>query len=131
MKPSERQKICSHCDGRIPIDAMQCLYCGADASKIAEPSSFSKHQALEDSLTSLYKPQYSKPNTTPSYSPPLASEMKPVEESRRFREAPPMAASILPETACRISRKDRRSQTCGSPKSGERIYQCFGVGVNQ
>ena len=64
MKPSERQKICSQCDGRIPIDAVQCLFCGADATRLSEPPSMVKHQAIEDSLTALYKPPYSKANVS-------------------------------------------------------------------
>lgn len=60
----EKQKICGNCDGRIPWEAAQCLYCGTDVSKqinvepVAYQTAFFKHQSLEDSLTNLYKPPY-------------------------------------------------------------------------
>lgn len=68
MKPKDLQKMCSQCDGRIPIDATECPYCGTEQtleskfSAKAEP--MSHHQSLNDSLSSLYAPPYSAKNTS-------------------------------------------------------------------
>ncbi len=92
MKPTERQKICTQCDGRIPVDAAQCLYCGADTTRLSEPSSFSKHQALEESLTSLYKPQYNSKSSPPI--PNQAPEPKGYEEVKKNKPAAPIPSAI-------------------------------------
>ncbi len=63
MKPVDRQKICSNCDGRIPINAKECIYCGAELSEEVQPPLF-KQQTLQESLTSLYSPPYSSRNQT-------------------------------------------------------------------
>ena len=61
MKPIDRQKICTNCDGRVAYDATQCPYCFAalrvDASapsKISTPS--------PDNFSALYTPLSSKPS---------------------------------------------------------------------
>lgn len=62
MKPVDRQKICSHCDGRIAIETAHCPYCGTAAAPAVEmtaPTPLFDHQSLQDSLTSLYTPPYS------------------------------------------------------------------------
>jgi hypothetical protein len=60
MKPTDRQKVCTHCDGRIPLDALQCPYCSAVQAGHGEgPQGMFKNQSLQDSLTSLYSPPYS------------------------------------------------------------------------
>jgi len=61
MHPKDRQKMCTSCDGRIPLDADVCLYCAAEQTGLAVPSKSAKelhHQSLQDSLTSLYSPPY-------------------------------------------------------------------------
>lgn len=72
--------MCSNCDGRIPVEASQCPYCGAVSSGqfYASPAdSQVSHQALQDSLTALY-------------TPPYAAKQPPVEEKKKtpsFQEA--------------------------------------------
>lgn len=100
MKPSDRQKICSQCDGRIPIEAVQCLFCGADTTRLSEPSSTYKHQAIEDSLTALYKPPYSKANVPPSapqerYETPRQQMEAAVAQAKKEEDAVSMKQTIL------------------------------------
>jgi len=62
MKPVDRQKICSHCDGRIAVEAEHCPYCGtisAPPVEMAAPTPLFDHQSIQDSLTALYTPPYS------------------------------------------------------------------------
>lgn len=68
MKPKDRQKICSNCDGRIAIDSEHCPYCGTLATAMpreetSEPAPLFDHQSIQDSLTSLYTPPYSNKST--------------------------------------------------------------------
>jgi hypothetical protein len=65
MKPVERQKICSHCDGRIAVEADTCPYCGTPLVSQEEEASSAPlfgNQSLQESLTSLYTPPYSTRN---------------------------------------------------------------------
>ncbi len=59
MKLTERQKMCTSCEGRIAIDALVCPYCAADQG------SASQHQSIQQSLSSLYPPPYAAKNTGP------------------------------------------------------------------
>jgi hypothetical protein len=62
VKPVDRQKICSHCDGRIAIEAENCPYCGTLSSTQEEavaPAPLFDHKSIQDSLTTLYSPPYS------------------------------------------------------------------------
>lgn len=62
MKPTDRQKMCVNCDGRVPFEAIACPYCSADLAQApeVEPQKDvgAKHQAIQDSLTALYTPPY-------------------------------------------------------------------------
>lgn len=61
MNSNDRQKMCSSCDGRIPLDADVCPYCAVEQGAIAPPASTAKeqhHRSLQDSLTTLYSPPY-------------------------------------------------------------------------
>ncbi len=62
MKPTERQKMCVNCDGRVSFESIVCPYCSADLAKAQEVDPHrdigAKHQAIQDSLTSLYTPPY-------------------------------------------------------------------------
>ena len=60
MKPVDRQKICLNCDGRIPIDAQECLYCGGKGIASKELPDI---QSIQESLSSIYSPPYSKENS--------------------------------------------------------------------
>ncbi|NNM43685.1 MAG: hypothetical protein HKM07_05025 [Chlamydiae bacterium] len=92
-KGTEKQKICGNCDGRIPWEAAQCLYCGADVSKqlnmesVPYQATLFKHQSLEDSLTNLYKPPYGGGSTTTStYSKPKEAVQERVMEETMIKE---------------------------------------------
>ncbi|NDD58401.1 MAG: hypothetical protein EBZ47_04005 [Chlamydiae bacterium] len=63
MKSKDRQKICTHCDGRIPIESESCLYCGHQGSvslseSTSAPAPLFDHQSLNDSLSSIPSPPY-------------------------------------------------------------------------
>lgn len=67
MHPKDRQKMCTSCDGRIPLDAQVCPYCTAEQTHDPLPQGDFKelrHQSLQDSLTKfetvrpLYPPPY-------------------------------------------------------------------------
>ena len=62
MKPVDRQKICSNCDGRIPMNAKECIYCGTDQPEQGQTPLF-KQQTLQESLSSLYAPPYTPKNS--------------------------------------------------------------------
>lgn len=59
MIDKERKKMCSNCDGRIPVEALHCPYCGTEQSSNAFEKSFLQQKALQDSLLSFYPPPYS------------------------------------------------------------------------
>jgi hypothetical protein len=62
MKAVDRQKMCSHCDARIPLEANVCPYCSADLKSHSEDfvqAPLFKNQSLQESLASLYTPPYS------------------------------------------------------------------------
>lgn len=63
MRPKDRQKMCTNCDGRIPLDAENCPYCSADQKNVLASAGSAKelhHRSLQESLTSLYAPPYGK-----------------------------------------------------------------------
>ena len=63
MKPNDRQKMCSNCNGRVPFESAECPYCAAEFPETAKNSSIQtplfKNQSLQESLASLYTPPYS------------------------------------------------------------------------
>jgi hypothetical protein len=63
MLPKYRQKMCTSCDGRVPLEAEVCPYCAAEMKATLVSISGAKelhHRSLQDSLTSLYTPPYGK-----------------------------------------------------------------------
>ena len=65
MKPKDQQKMCSHCEGRIAVEANSCPYCGMpliEDSESTVTSSFQTGMSSQDSLSSLYPPPYSNRN---------------------------------------------------------------------
>jgi len=60
MKPSDRQKMCPNCDGRVAYDLNQCPYCFFTL-QVEGPSqgSLFKNPPFQDTLTPLYAPPYS------------------------------------------------------------------------
>lgn len=89
MKPTERQKMCVSCDGRVEFEAIVCPYCSADLAKAPEVDpqrdTGAKHQAIQDSLTSLYTPPYQQKGAKTS------SEGKTKKESKTTERAAPIA----------------------------------------
>ena len=62
MKPKDRQKMCSHCEGRIAVEANSCPYCGMPLIGESESTVTSASQSglsSQESLASLYPPPYS------------------------------------------------------------------------
>src|SRR3989338_6402403 len=64
MKTADKQKMCTNCHGRIPIEAESCLYCGQEqtsppAEETSAHATLFEQKSLQDSLTSLYSPPYS------------------------------------------------------------------------
>lgn len=88
MKPSDRQKMCTQCDGRVPVEAQECPYCSAEFHEPPqeESSTLFKSQTLQDSLTSLYAPPY---GVKPSYSI-SSTPQEPLKKTSQdtFREVP-------------------------------------------
>lgn len=75
MKPADRQKMCSNCNGRVAVESSECPYCAHEFPESSKNNSF-KHQTLQDSLTSLYKPPYSAGKVSSSpYEAPQAPSM--------------------------------------------------------
>jgi hypothetical protein len=85
MNPADRKKMCSSCDGMIPIDAEVCPYCTADQSHTMTESSYQaplfKHQTLQESLTSLYTPPYSSKGQMSSPEEPSVPSSKKKKET--------------------------------------------------
>ncbi len=74
MKPSDRQKMCPNCDGRIPFDAAQCPYCFTMVPQEGSHSS-QKISSTQENLTSLYPPAYAaKPAREEKRAPSAAQE---------------------------------------------------------
>lgn len=71
MKTTDKEKMCMSCEGRIPLNADKCSYCGAEQKSSYRTPIF-QNQSLEDSLASLYtppyqgkRPQFTKPTEEP------------------------------------------------------------------
>lgn len=57
MKKGDKQKMCTQCDARLPLDSVNCIYCGA---KVMESSSLIRPLPSEEQGgLSFYKPPYS------------------------------------------------------------------------
>jgi len=100
MKQVDKQKLCHHCDGRIPLEASICPFCASDQTPgVAKGEGpLFKTQSLQDSLASLYTPPYSIKNL----STPTAMEEKrePAPSLSPYKEvkSPQMASTLsLPE----------------------------------
>lgn len=82
MKPNDRQKMCTQCDGRIPIEAQECPYCSAEQlERPSEPDLFSNHQSIQASLSSLYSPPYGAKQPGTSIASIQADSFKKAESS--------------------------------------------------
>lgn len=102
MKPTERQKMCSNCDGRISHEAVICPYCGteqADPSmeKASQGTLFS-NQSLQESLTSLYTPPYSQKNPAYTVEEPIKKKAETFREAKMEKtfHTPHTTATTMP-----------------------------------
>src|SRR5579863_2385956 len=92
MYPKDRQKMCTSCDGRIPIDAAMCPYCTAQQMSVPSSAGSAKelhHQSLQDSLTSLYTPPYA--GKTAGFTPAGGAKM----EIPPIPQSTPLKASMV------------------------------------
>ncbi|MBS0629590.1 MAG: hypothetical protein JSS30_05120 [Verrucomicrobia bacterium] len=71
MKTTDKEKMCLSCEGRIPLNADKCSYCGAE-QKNAYRAPIFQNQSLEDSLASLYTPPYQ--GKRPQFTKPQESQ---------------------------------------------------------
>lgn len=107
MKPSEREKLCIYCEGRIPLQATICPFCASDQNKTAVNNSFQtplfQHQTLEESLSSLYNPPYQgrRSQFAKQTVQEEAKESDPVYNPRPFQEQ--MEAEIPQEVVTKNS----------------------------
>ena len=98
MKTADKQKMCSNCHGRIPIEAETCLYCGQEQTdQLAETSAQTtlfEQQSLQESLTSLYSPPYA--SKRPSFLEQEAEEApkQPARVQPPIREIPELKRSF-------------------------------------
>jgi hypothetical protein len=53
MKPTDKHKLCSHCEGRIALEAITCPYCNAEQTPAAAKATVSSSVP-----NSLYTPPY-------------------------------------------------------------------------
>lgn len=66
MRTKDKGKMCPYCEGTVPIDALECKYCGSSFARKATTSAYQ----TEDSLASLYEPPYAPTRKKPSYGIP-------------------------------------------------------------
>lgn len=97
MKQVDKQKLCHHCDGRIPLEASICPYCASDQTpgmRGGQEGPLFKTQSLQDSLASLYTPPYSIKNL----STPVEEKREPSPSLSPYKEvkSPQVASSALP-----------------------------------
>ncbi len=91
MRTTEEQKVCTKCNHSLPVEALQCLYCGHDLSREQQPLYKSgqreqgAQQSLENSLYTFYKPSYGESaEVKPEAAAPQAEE----SASYSFQQAP-------------------------------------------
>ena len=86
MKPVDKQKMCSNCDGRISHEAIVCPYCGTEQQDTSHTNAFQaplfKNQSLQDSLTSLYTPPYTQKAPAYAVEEPVKKKAEPLRSPR-------------------------------------------------
>jgi len=109
----EKEKICSHCEGRISVEADTCLYCGMPLIAAATTSSPS-FPGLQEGVPSLYSPSYSQKNT--EY---MKADYMKVENDfvGKFKPAAPQEDSLggisIPSSVAAVAQEEE-----GAEKSG-------------
>lgn len=94
MKPNDRQKMCTNCDGRIPLDANLCPYCSSEQGTSGQV--YLQHKSIQESLTSLYPPPYAAKNANNVKeqfikNPEYAKPQEPMSE-RRYQQTTPSSS---------------------------------------
>ena len=66
MRVKDKQKICSHCEGRISVEADTCLYCGMPLleDRKEEQKPVDIMSSLQGGIPSLYPPLYAQKSET-------------------------------------------------------------------
>ncbi len=87
IKPTDKYKVCTHCEGRIPVEVVICPYCATqvsdqDASNTSRMFSPPKPSISSDNLAGLYNPPYA---SSRLFSNP--------EEKKKSVETPPPAST--------------------------------------
>lgn len=97
MKPNDRQKVCPQCDGRIGIDAKECIYCGAEQFRSSPglPSPSFKPAFSQDSSAPLYPPLY------PSKSSSAVGE-EPETPSKFHQASPPSSQEVFNKSVHKV-----------------------------
>jgi hypothetical protein len=97
MKVNDRQKMCTTCDGRIPLDANLCPYCAAEQGTSGQV--YLQHKSIQESLTSLYPPPYRAKNTQSakdeSFPAPTHSHYQEPMSEKKFQHASVAASSNI------------------------------------
>jgi hypothetical protein len=93
MKTADRQKLCSHCDGRIPLEAITCPYCNAEQVNMpSSPQSSFKSPTPSTPSSSLYSPPYAGKGLR--YSIADEPQQEPVaKKSEMYKEAPSLGSN--------------------------------------
>jgi hypothetical protein len=105
MKPVDKQKMCSNCDGRISHEAIVCPYCGTEQQDTSNTNAFQaplfKNQSLQDSLASLYTPPYTQKAPAYAVEEPVKKKAEPMRSARTEKPLispqPQMTAFAAPQ----------------------------------
>lgn len=75
MRRKDSEKICSHCEGRISVEADTCLYCGMPlVEEREEEKPVDVMSSLQGGIPSLYPPMYAKQEAKPEEAQEEVSE---------------------------------------------------------
>ncbi len=105
METKEKLKLCPYCDGRVPIETTECLYCGelfgegVTKEKPKQKSRLEEMRPLAESLASSYEPPYvakshTKPGV-PNFSPRREETLAPPVAQEEPEEAKKNVFSLL------------------------------------
>lgn len=89
MRPADRQKMCSNCNGKVSFEATECPYCAAEQTPVLKNSV--KSTSLQDSLASLYAPPY-QPKVGEKASAPVRKQVFFTEPESPITQAIPAQA---------------------------------------
>ncbi len=121
MRTKDKGKMCPYCEGTVPIDALDCKYCGSSFAKKA--TSRGAYQT-EDSLASLYEPPYAPTRksavhgipeqeaSAPAMHDPMADHYEEEEENPILRSPPrPRKTARRAPVKSKASKKKQEEDT--------------------